>query len=321
MFSRRVKEKPNTLVAKQSYYLLLCLALLSTFALIQEKAQAKEPAALEPLKVALQLSSYTHINDQGIQYGYSPSLVSSISERMDREFEIQVMPYLRILHALKTGQIDMSFGLHVPDSSVYLPGGIVKSSAPQLVLPVSYYALPERKIHLESQEQAGDYRVGTARMETKNQRILRAGQSNENYYKNAYSLIKALKAKHIDLAILDAGSALRITKELGVPLERIYDLNRLEIFPIFSNVSPRIKDPLAFCQSFVETRVEVFNSGEYEKILNDTHMIHLLPYYNQVKILPGHCHLTALKSVNHALKKTRHSKYSPSLDSAADKAS
>jgi len=301
MFSRRVKEKPNTLVAKQSYYLLLCLALLSTFALIQEKAQAKEPAVLEPLKIALQLSPYTHTDDQGTPYGYSPRLVSSISERMGREVEILIMPYLRILHALKTGQIDMAFGLRVPGSSVYLPGNIVKSSAPQLVIPVSYYALPESNIHLESQEQAGDYRVGAARMDTKKQRILRAGQSNEFYYKDGYSLIKALKASHIDLAILDAGSALRIAQKLGVPLERIYDFNHLEIFPIFSNASPRIKDPLAFCQRFVETRVEVFESGEYEKILNDTRTMQLLPYYNQVKILPGHCHLTTAKGVKHAI--------------------
>jgi len=302
MFARQIKARPKNLTTRRFYCLLMCLALLSTFALVQEKAQAKEPASPEPLKIAFQLSSYTHIDEQGIPYGYSPRLVSSISERMVRETEILIMPYLRILHALKTGQIDMGFGLSVPGSSVYLPANIVKSSAPQLVIPVSYYALPERNIHLESQEQAGDYRVGAARMDTKNQRILRAGQSNENYYKNAYSLIKALKAKHIDLAILDAGSALRITKELGVPLERIYDFNRLEIFPIFSNVSPRIKDPLAFCQSFVETRVEVFKSGEYEKILNDNRMLHLLPYYNQVKILPGHCHLTAPTSVKHAIK-------------------
>jgi len=301
MFSRRIKTKPSRLTARHIYCLLLCLALLSTYALVQEKAQAKEPAAPEPFKVALQLSAYTHIDEQGSPYGYSPRLVSSISERMGREVEILIMPYLRILHALKTGQIDMSFGLHVPDSSVYLPGGIVKSSAPQLVLPVSYYALPERNIHLESREQAGNYRVGSPRLETKNQRILRSGESNEYFYKGVYSLIKALKAKHIDLAMLDSGSAASIAQQFGVQLQRIYDFNRLEISPIFSNASPRIKDPLAFCQRFVETRAEVFESGEYEKILNDTRMMHLLPHYNQVKILSGHCHLTTAKGIKHAI--------------------
>jgi len=264
----------------------MCLALPSIF------VQAKETPALEPLKVALQRSTYTHIDDQGTPYGYTPRLVSSISERMDREFEILIMPYLRILHALKTGQIDMAFGLLVPGSSVYLPANIVKSSAPQLVLPVSYYALHERKIHLESQEQAGNYRVGTARMDTKNQRILRAGQSNENYYKDAYSLAKALKANHIDLAILDPGSAMRIAQELGVQLERIYDFNHLEIFPIFSNASPRIKDPLAFCQRFVEARIKTVEDGTFEKLLKDTQMTYLLPYYNKTEITPKLCHIT-----------------------------
>jgi len=99
----------------------------------------------------------------------------AVGQRLGRDVEVQVMPYLRTLHALKTGQIDMIFGLEVPSSSVYLPENIIAASTPQLILPVSFYALPERKIRLANMEQAGDYRIGTIRLETKGQRIKRKG--------------------------------------------------------------------------------------------------------------------------------------------------
>jgi len=299
MFTRLIKAKKSGLTERRLYCLLLCLALFSTYV----QAQEKESTELEPLKAAFPLSPYTHIDDQGIAYGFVPSLMSVMSERMGREIEVQVMPYLRTLHALKVGQIDIGFGLQVQDSSIHLPESIVVASEPQLILPTSIYALPERDIQINSLEQAGNYRLGTVRLESKAQRIQRTVQNNVYYYKDAYSLGKALQAHHIDLATLEPVSAQVVAQELGVTLERLYDYNHLEIFPAFANASPRIKDPLAFCQSFVEARAEVFKSGEYEQILNDIHMMHLLPYYNQVKILPGHCHLTTPKSVKHAIQK------------------
>jgi len=299
MFFRLIKEKPIKLRTQYLQGVFLCLTLLPSYAYSQEN----KPTELEPLKAAFPLSPYTHVDDQGIAYGFLPSLVSTISERIGRDIDIQVMPYLRTLHALKTGQIDMGFGLLVAGSSVYPPENIVTASEPQLILPTSIYALPERNIQIKSLEQAAHYRLGTVRLESKAQRVRRTVQHNVYYYKDAYSLGKALQAHHIDLATLEPVSAQVVAQELGVTLERLYDYNHLEIFPVFSNTSPRIKDPLAFCQSFVETRVEVFKDGGFEKILKDIQMPYLLPYYNQAEILPGHCHLTTPKSVGRAIQK------------------
>jgi len=227
-----------------------------------------------------------------VPYGFAPDLIVAVGLRLGRDVEVQVMPYLRTLHALKTGQIDMTFGLEVPSSSVYLPENIIAASSPQLILPVSFYALPERKIRLTHMKQAGDYRIGTIRLETKGQRIKRKGHGEAYYYKNAYSLSKALQAHHIDLATLEPGSAKRINQELGVELERIYDYNHMNTYPIFSKVSPRIRDPLAFCQRFVEARIKAVEDGTFDKLLKDTRMEHLRPYYNQVNTLTEQCRIT-----------------------------
>jgi len=289
MFSRPIGAKPIILTIRRLHCLLLCLTLFSNCAYSQEN----EPVSLEPLKAAYPLSPYTHIDEQGIAYGFVPRLISVMSERMGRKIEVQVMPYLRSLHALKTGQIDIGFGLRVQGSSIYLPENIVIASEAQLILPTSIYALPERNIQINSLEQAARYRLGTVRLESKAQRVKRTVQNNVYYYKDAYSLGKALQAHHVDLATLEPVSAQVITEELGVTLVRLYDYNHLEISPVFSNTSPRIKDPLAFCQSFVETSIEVFKDGGFEKILNNIQMPYLLPYYNQVDINPELCHITS----------------------------
>lgn len=288
MSFQTIKTQPITLKTGPLYSLLLCLVLFSSNAY----SQIEEPITLQPLKAAFPLSPYTQVNDQGIPYGYAPALVSMVSERLGREIDVEVMPYLRTLHALKMGHIDIGFGLRVQGSSVYLPEGIVAASEPQLILPTSFYALPERNIRIDNIKQISHYRIGTVRLEAKEQRVLRTGQENAYYYKDAYSLSKALQAHHIDIATLEPGSAEKVTQELGLPLERLYDYNHLEIFPVFSNVSPRMENPLALCQNFVETRVEAVKDGSYAKLLIDSKMEHLGRYYNQIEILSGHCHIT-----------------------------
>jgi len=274
----------------------MCLALLSTFVLALEKTQAQEPEVLEPLRLGLPASAYTHIDEQGVPYGFSQRLVSSISERMGREIEIQIMPYLRTMHTLKMGQIDITWGLRIPGSSTDLPDNIIKSSAPHWTLPISYYALSESNIHFENREQASDYRTGSTRLVPKSKRILGYGKKHEYYYKDAYSIIKALRARHIDLAILDYGSAQDIAWELGVKLKKVYEFSSMEIFPLFSNASPRIKDPLALCQNYLEASAKVFEDGIFEEILNDTHMMYLLPYHSLSEATPEVCHFTRATS-------------------------
>jgi len=286
MFFRFIKAKKSRLTARRFYCLLLCSALLSSCAYSQEK----KPTALEPLKAAFPLSPYTQVDEQGIAYGFVPSLVSAISERMGRDIDIQVMPYLRTLHALKTGQIDITFGLRVPESSVYLPDNIVIASEALLILPVSFYALPERNIQINNLQQSNNYRIGTIRLEKKGQRI-KVQDQNVYYYKDAYSLSKALQAHHIDLATLEPGSAKKITQQLGLQLERVYDYNHMETLAVFAKASPRVKDPLTLCQSFVEARIKIFNDGRFETLLIDTQMPYLLPYYNRAEITPELCHI------------------------------
>jgi len=224
---------------------------------------------------------------------------------MGRKIDVQVMPYLRTLHALKMGQVDIGFGLRVQGSSVHLPENIVVASEPQLILPTSLYALAERNIQIESLEQADHYRLGTVRLESKAQRTRRTVQNNVYYYKDAYSLSKALQAHHIDLATLEPGSAQVVTEELGMTLERLYDYNYLEVFPVFSNASARMKDPLALCQIFVKARISVVKDGAFEKLLSDTNMEHLRPYYNQVNTHAGQCRITTSADQNpSAIKST-----------------
>lgn len=284
MFSRKVRSGQGRITHTKLRSLLLCLALLT----VPAYAEVERASKLEPLKAAYPLSPYTHVDEQGTVYGFVPSLVTAISERLGRDIDIQVMPYLRTLHALKTGQVDLTFGLRVPESSVYLPDDIVTAAEPLLILPVSFYALPERNIRIENYKQSNQYRIGTVRLEKKDQRILRR-DPNTYYYKDAYSLSKALQAHHIDLATLEPGSAKKITQQLGLQLERVYDYNHMETLAVFSKASPRLKNPLAFCQRFVEARVKVVQDGTFEKLLEDVQMTYLLPFYNQVEVRSGLC--------------------------------
>ena len=275
------------------YCFSLCLALLT----LSAHSQTREPAEREPLKAAFALSAYAHVDDQGIAYGFIPSLVAAISESMGRDIDIQFMPYLRTLHALKAGQIDITLGLRVPGSSVYLPDNIVTTTEPLLILPVSFYALAERNIQIKNLEQSKHYRIGTVRIEKQDQRIQRKEKS-AYYYKDPYSLSKALQAHHVDLATMDPGSAQKITQQLGVQLERAYDYSRIEILILFSRASPRIKDPVTLCQSFVEARAKTFNEDRLEKLLADTQMPYLLPYYNRIVITPALCRVTTAAQKN-----------------------
>jgi len=277
------------------YCFSLCLALLT----LSAHSQTREPAELEPLKVSIPVSAYTHVDDQGNVYGFFPSLISAISERLGRDIDIQTMPYLRGLHALKTGDIDITFGVQgVPQKgSIFLPNNIVTPTEPVLTVPISFYALTERNIQIKDLGQTKHYRIGSVRLEQKKLRAQRKVEST-HYYKDAFSLSKALQANHIDLATLDPGSAHKIKQKLGVQLERVYDYSHLEFLSVFSKRSPRMKDPVTLCQNFAEARVTIFNEDRLEKLLVETNMSYLLPYYNRTTITPARCRTTTAAQKN-----------------------
>jgi len=277
------------------YCFSLCLALLT----LSAHSQTREPAELEPLKASVPLSAYTHVDDQGNLYGFFPSLISAISERLGRDIDIQTMPYLRGLHALKTGDIDITFGVRGVSKrgSIFLPNDIVTPTEPVLTVPISFYALAEHNIQIKNLEQTKHYRIGTVRLEKKKLRTQRIVESTY-YYKDAFSLGKALQANHIDLATLDPASAHKIKQQLGVQLEWVYDYSHLEFLSVFSKLSPRMKDPFTLCQSFADARVKIFNEDRLEMLLVETNMSYLLPYYNRVAITPARCRVTTAVNRN-----------------------
>jgi len=259
--------------------LLLCLLCPPLQAqTIQAKVQ---PEALAPLKVAIYPSPYGYQDDKGLTRGTTPDFFVAIVNLMGWEVEFIHMPYLRALHGLKTGDVDIMNGINIPSTYVRLPPGAISTLTPYTTLPISLYSIANREFEIKTGDQAKQYRIGTIRFTSTEQRSPWLAQGNTHYYEDADKLTKALLSKRIDLATLDPITAAIIGKHLGVKLNRVFDYGRLEGFPLFSPVSPRIRNPLTFCQDFSAAQIKVVANGQYEAILKANNMSSLLPYYNQ----------------------------------------
>jgi len=272
---------------------VLCLLFQPLHTQAQIEAPNAKTTTLAPLKIAITPSPYGYLDKQGLTRGSTPDLVRAAAELIDRQVTFVHMPYLRAVHELKTGGIDIMYGLNVEQSSTRLPHGVITSVAPHSILPLSLYSTANRGITLQSWEQASDYRVGSIRLVPKNQRSTSHGQGNTYYFKDVASLTKALMAKHIDLATLEPAAAGSIGQRLGAKLERVFDYGWMQSFPLFSPTSPRIDDAIALCEAFVGARVQLFEAGTYETILKTNDMTYLIPYYHQ-KDAKGGCHISTL---------------------------
>jgi len=263
-----------------------CLALL-LLCLLCPPLQAQtipietQPEALAPLKVAIYPSPYGYQDDKGVTRGTTPEFFVAIANLMGWEVEFIHMPYLRAVHGLKTGDVDIMNGINIPSTYARLPPGTISTLTPYTTRPLSLYSLANREFEIKTGDQAKQYRIGTIRFTSTEQRTPWLVQGNTHYFEDVDKLTKALLAKRVDLATLDPITAAIIGKHLGVKLSRVFDYGRLESFPLFSPVSPRIPNPLKFCQDFSSAQIKVVANGQYQAILKANNVASLLPYYNQ----------------------------------------
>jgi len=272
--------------------LLLCLLFPPLHTQAQIGAPDTKTTTLEPLIVAVTASAYGSLDKQGRTRGITPDLVRAAAKLLGREVEFIHMPYLRAVHELKTGGIDIMHGLHVEQGSTHLPAGVVTTTTPHFVLPLSLYSVANRGIKVQRWSQVSEYRVGSVRLAPTDQRTDSYGQGNTYYFKDVASLTKALLAKRIDLATLEPVSAERISKILGAKLERVFVYGSLKSFRLFSPVSPRMHNVIALCQGFIAARMTLFDRGVYETVLTANEMAFLLPYYKQQDQASTSCHIS-----------------------------
>jgi len=261
--------------------LLLYLLFLPLHSHAQTGAPNTKATTVTPLKVAITPSPYGFLDSLGLTRGTTPDLALATAELIGRKVEFIHMPYLRAVHELKTGGIDIMYGLNVEQSSTRLPHGVIASITPHSILPLSLYSTANRGISFQNWDEASNYRVGSIRLMPADQRTSPHGEGNTYYFKDVASLTKALLAKHIDLATLEPAAAGSIGKHLGAKLERVFDYGWMQSFPLFSPTSPRIDDAIVLCQAFIAARIQLFEEGVYTAILKANDMAYLLPYYNQ----------------------------------------
>jgi len=265
---------------------VLCLALL-LLCLLCPPLQAQtipteaQPETLAPLKVAIWPSPYGYQDDKGVTRGVRPAFFVAIANLMGWEVEFIHMPYLRAVHELRTGGIDMMNGINIPSTYTRLPAGTISTLTPYTTRPISLYSIAGRGFEIKTRDQAKRYQIGSVRLTSTEQRTPWLVQGNTQYFEGLDRLIKALLAKRIDLATLDPLGAAIIGKQLGVKLSRVFDYTTAENFVLFSAVSPRIPNPLTFCQDFGSAQIKIVANGQYEAILKTNKMASLLPYYNQ----------------------------------------
>lgn len=271
---------------------LLCVFCLQGHA--QRPPSAEDTPTIEQpaIRVAITVSPYSYVDSEGNISGVVAELAQASLRLMGRDVHIILMPYLRAVHAIKAGEIDLMYGLHVDGSSTQLPLGVVTSIEPQTILPLSLYALPDSDIQVNNWLQTHDHRIGSVRLVRTDQRTTHQGQGNTYYYKNADSLSKALLAKRIDLATLEPGSAWAIGRSLGIQLRSVFVYSKMQSYPVFSPSSPRLGNPMIFCQAFIRARTALFDAGEYQRIVKDNGMEFLLEYYIYTETAAQQCRLT-----------------------------
>lgn len=242
-------------------------------------AQTLHPQVLAPLKVAIYPSPYGYQDEQGVARGVTPDLIIAIANHMGWEAEFVHMPYLRAVHELKTGGIDLMNGMNIPTTAVSLPPESIAAQTSHTTLPISLYSLENRGIDIQTRAQAKHYRIGSVRFTSTEQRTPWLDQGNTHYYEDADNLMKALLAKRVDLATLDPIGAAIISQQLGIKLQRVYDYGSLESVPLFSPASSRIQNIMEFCQGFLAAQIEIYDNGGYADILKAHHMSSLLTYH------------------------------------------
>jgi len=256
-------------------------------------AAANEGAAERPvLRVAMPPSPYVRLDHEGNVQSVSSDLVRAIMRHVGREVRFIPMPYLRAFHALKAGEIDMMYGIHIEQASARLPLNVVASVEPRAIFPLSLYALAERNIQVNSWSQTSGHRIGSVRLVKPEQRSGQQDQGNIYYYKGVDSLIKALLADRIDLATLEPGSAWFAERRLGMQLQPMFRYAWLQSYSLFSQLSPRLSDPLAFCQAFVEARIALLDTGGLESILKVHKLEFLIQYFKSVDAEAKLCRVT-----------------------------
>jgi len=239
--------------------------------------------------MAFHSSRYSYLDEQGNPRGVTTALVRAVAEQMGWDVEFFVMPYLRGIQKLRAGQVDMLYALEVEGTTTRVPSDVMTAIEPVYRIPISVYALASRDIDIDSFAQAQPYKIGMMRIAPIEDRSFRDGQLNFYYFESDELLTKALKARHVDLMIMEPGSVLTMGNELKMQLQRLFDYTYLSYYPIFSRRSPRLTNPMALCRAYVKALTQVVDSGLYLHTLEAYGLGLFMPYYHNVVRGAGDC--------------------------------
>lgn len=247
-------------------------------------------------RVALMESYYKSMGQKGRQglqkkrRAVAVDLIREITNKTGWRAEFVTMPYLRALHELKIGHVDMMYGAHVESLTTRIPQGVVSANSHMNETPLGLYSLAGRGIEASSWEQARQYRIGSMRLVEHKKRAPALAQDNAAYFKNMESAAKALLAGYVDLLTLDIASYRGIETQFNTQLTEVFHYGALQSYPIFSRASERLRDPMIFCERFFLAQQEAILSGAYANIFRTHGLAFMIPYLN--RDMDAGCHVS-----------------------------
>jgi|GEM_PF-3000799 len=264
---------------------LLCLTPLMGHAEgFAGEAEMKETMLDRPLRIALEPSPHAYRDDDGRVHGLTPELFEGIAEHMSRRVEFFFMPYLRGLHELEQGRIDMMHAYDIGDSGIHLPPNIIRTERPEAIMPLSLYAKRESNIAINSKSDMQGYKTGFLRMTVASERTWGDEQGEAFYFSSVEALLKALLMGHVDVAALGPSAGWVVKRKFGEELVRVYEYSFLHLYPAFSEVSQGDgsgQSGLELCQQYLTARSKAVSAGLYSSVMRANGVEFLLPYFEQ----------------------------------------
>jgi len=268
--------------------MLLCLPSWATYAeslvaemAVKEETAVKEGMADRPLRIAIEPSPHAGKDADGRVRGLVPELFEGIAVHMSRRVEFVFMPYLRGLHELEQGRIDIMYAYDIGDSGIHLPSNIIRTERPEATMPLSLYARRDRNISINSKSGMQAYKTGFVRMAVASERTWDDEQGEAFYFSSVEALLKALLIGHVDVAALGPSAGWVVKAKFGEELVRVYEYSFLHLYPVFSAASQQDLDANLLCQQYLTARAKAVIEGLYANVMRANRVEFLMPYFEQ----------------------------------------
>lgn len=271
-------------------YSLMISVLLCLMPALGHSAAAETEITLEPpLRIALEPSPHAYRDKEGRVHGLIPELLEGIAVHMPRRVDFSFMPYLRGLHELEQGRIDMMYAFDIGDSGIHLPPHIIRAERPEAIMPLSLYAKSGSDVSINSKADMQSYKAGFLRMAATSERTWDAEQGKAFYFSSIEALLKALLMGHVDVAALGPSAAWVVKAKFGEELDRVYEYSFLHMYPVFSAKLQEGRDAGAgLCQQYLTARSKAVAQGLYARVIQAKLVDFMLPYFEQAGgFLPG----------------------------------